>query len=167
MYEVFVLVEKNKPAFLKFLGLLCLCLAVACFALSCFTIYLLPVVFIFGGGFYLFFFRCNLEYEYSYFDGDIRFAKVMNKSRRKTLKSYSAEDLVQIAPAGDRSVMNYERDSQVKVIDYTSRKKDVPYYDMIIRTSDGVLLFKVELDDDYLNAVCIKNASKVIRRKEV
>ena len=165
MYEVFVLVQKAKSPLLKFLAWICLCLAITCVALGCITIYIFPFAFVFGGLFYLFWFRCNKEFEYSYFDGDIRFAKVMNKSRRKNLKSYSAEDLIQIAPAGDRSVSNYEYDANVKKINYTSHKKDTPYYDMVIRTPEGIDLFMVELDDAYLDAVCIKYASKVIRNK--
>ena len=93
----------------------------------------------------------------------------MSKSRRKALKSYHIEDVVTIAPAGDRSVYNYENDNNVKVIDYTSGNKDAGYYDIVIKDKENnkYLLIKAELDDKYLDAVCHKNASKVVKKAGV
>ena len=108
----------------------------------------------------------NKEFEYSFFDGDVRFAKVMNKSRRKALKSFSMDEVIQIAPAGDRCVYKYENDQSVKVIDYTSGYKDVPYYDMIVKNQDQISLIKFEPDEKYLDAVCVKYAQKVVRRPQ-
>ena len=103
------------------------------------------------------------EFEYSYFDGEVRFAKVLNKNRRKSLGSYPMDDVIQIAPAGDRSVSQYEREG-VKVIDYTSHDKDTAYYDMVLKKEGETLLIKFEPDDKYLEAVEFKYRQKVIRR---
>ena len=100
---------------------------------------------------------------YSYFDGEVRFAKVLNKNRRKSLGSYPMDDVIQIAPAGDRSVSQYEREG-VKVIDYTSHDKDTAYYDMVLKKEGETLLIKFEPDDKYLEAVEFKYRQKVIRR---
>ena len=103
------------------------------------------------------------EFEYSYFDGEVRFAKVLNKNRRKSLGGYPMDDVIQIAPAGDRSVSQYEREG-VKVIDYTSHDKDTAYYDMVLKKEGETLLIKFEPDDKYLEAVEFKYRQKVIRR---
>ena len=76
------------------------------------------------------------------------------------------DNVVTIAPAGDRSVYNYENDSSVKVKDYTSHKKDTPYYDLIVKDDVGnTILIKYEPDDEYLDAVQVKYGQKVVRRQ--
>ena len=129
MVEVYVLVEKKKSVLKAFMAWLCLCLALICLFLSCSMYSFFIIGILFGALWYFLLFKSGLEYEYSYFDGELRFARIMSKSRRKALKSYHIEDVVTIAPAGDRSVYNYENDNNVKVIDYTSGNKDAGYYD--------------------------------------
>lgn len=107
----------------------------------------------------------NVEYEYSYFDGELRFAKIKNKSRRKNLATYSMESVVTIAPAGDRSVYNYENGGELKIVDYSSGLKDVPYYDIVIKSPDANVLIKAELDDKFVTEVEKKYRAKVKRRE--
>ena len=161
--EVYVLVPVRRTFAGIFLGVLMLVLAVLSLLGSCVTIFTLPFVFVFGGLWYLIMFQLNKEFEYSYFDGELRFAKVTNKSRRKALGSCTMDDVIQIAPAGDRSVSQYEREG-VKVIDYTSHDKDTAYYDMVLKKEGETLLIKFEPDDKYLEAVEFKYRQKVIRR---
>ena len=89
-----------------------------------------------------------------------------NKSRRKRLGIYSMESVAAIAPAGDRSVYNYENGNEIKKIDYTSGQKDVPYYDIVIKSPDENVLIKAELDDKFLTEVEKKYRLKVKRREE-
>ena len=166
MYEVYVLVKRKKSVATILLGALFLALAVAFLIASCVSMVAFCFVIVFTFLWYLFQFQMNKEFEYSFFDGDVRFAKVMNKSRRKALKSFSMDEVIQIAPAGDRCVYRYENDQSVKVIDYTSGYKDVPYYDMIVKNQDQISLIKFEPDEKYLDAVCVKYAQKVVRRPQ-
>ena len=55
------------------------------------------------------------------------------------------------------------------MIDYTSGNKDAGYYDIVIKDKENnkYLLIKAELDDKYLDAVCHKNASKVVKKAGV
>jgi hypothetical protein len=91
----------------------------------------------------------------------------MNKSRRKRLAVYTMEEVVQIAPAGDRCVYKYENDAAIKKLDYTSGRKDVPYYDMVVNIEGEMKLIKFEPDDKYLDAVAVKYAQKLVRRSAV
>ncbi len=164
MYEVYVLVQRKKAVYTVLLGALFLALGIGCLLLSCVSVTAICFAIIFLFLWYLFQFQMNKEFEYSFFDGEVRFAKVMNKSRRKQLKSFSMDEVIQIAPAGDRCVYKYENDQSVRVVDYSSGYKDVPYYDMVIKNGEQISLIKFEPDEKYLDAVCLKYAQKVVRR---
>lgn len=166
MLEIYVLVEKKKSMLMLFLNAFVLTLAIIALILSCLSLpFMILIALVLACAWYFLFLYSNQEYEYSYFDGDVRFARILNKSRRKNLKSYTMDEVIQIAPAGDRSVMKYENDPKVKKRNYTSRFQGVPYYEMVIRSSDddGLVLIQFEPDEAYLNAVCMKYSQKVIR----
>ena len=161
--EVYVLVPVRKTVVAKVVGTLMLVLAVVSLLAACLTSGItLPVALVCGIVWFVLMGNSK-EFEYSYFEGEVRFAKVLNKNRRKSLGSYTMDDVIQIAPAGDRSVSQYEREG-VKVIDYTSHDKDTAYYDMVLKKEGEILLIKFELDDKYLEAVEFKYRQKVIRR---
>ena len=88
------------------------------------------------------------------------------ESRRKAIGSVQMDDVLGFAPRGDRSVYNYENGNEIKKIDYTSGQKDVPYYDIVIKSPDENVLIKAELDDKFLTEVEKKYRSKVKRREE-
>lgn len=165
MLEIYVLVMKKPSIGILLLNALVLALAIVSLLLSCTVPFAIILAVLFAGIWYFIFMETRLEYEYSYFDGEARFAKIMNKSRRKKLQTYSLDEVIMIAPAGDRSVMNYENNPKIKRRNYTSRFKNVPYYDMVVRTGDGTELIKFEPDDAYLDAVCVKYSQKVVRRQ--
>lgn len=152
--EVFTLIARKKNVALVFVSYLLVALA----AISLLTICIgfapgILFAVVFGLIAYLMIMAQNTEFEYSYFDGELRFAKIKNKSRRKRLGIYSMESVAAIAPAGDRSVYNYENGNEIKKIDYTSGQKDVPYYDIVIKSPDENVLIKAELDDKFLTEV--------------
>mgnify|MGYP007025035371 CR=1 FL=1 len=162
--EVYVLVPVRKTTGAKIVGTIMLVLAVVSLLAACLTRGItLPIAVVCGIVWFVLMGNSK-EFEYSYFDGEVRFAKVLNKNRRKSLGSYSMDDVIQIAPAGDRSVSQYEREGNVKVIDYTSHDKAAGYYDMILKKEGDTLLIKFEPDDKYLEAVEYKYRQKVIRR---
>lgn len=163
MFEVYVIVPVHKKMWETFLGIFTLVLGIMSLVLACFSLIFAIPMLIFGIIGILLTFCSNKEYEYSYFDGEVRFAKIMNKSRRKGLGVYSMEEVVQIAPTGDRSVYRYETDKTVKVKNYTSNIPGNKTYDMIVNKDGAVSLIKFEPDEKYLDAVMVKYAQKVIR----
>ena len=163
MLEVYVLTPVHKTTTKVFLSILSLVITIVSLVLACYSPLMIFMTLIFGVLFYFITFRSNKEYECSYFDGEVRFAKIMNKSRRKGLGVYSMEEVVQIAPAGDRSVYRYETDKTVKVKNYTSNIPGNKTYDMIVNKDGAVSLIKFEPDEKYLDAVMVKYAQKVIR----
>ena len=86
-----------------------------------------------------------------------------NKQKRKQLIGYEADNVMVIAPKGDRSLYNYEKNGQVKVRDLTSGRKDAKVYGMVAKSEEGIHMTWFEPDEKYLDAVCIKYRQKVIR----
>jgi hypothetical protein len=166
MLEVYDLVPVRKSFLNIFFGVLTLALTILALLLSCMTQFAMPFVLVFGGIWYFLTFRAYKEFEYSYFEGEVRFAKVMNKSRRKSLAVYTMEMVLMIAPAGDRSIYKYEHDSAVTTRDYTSHRKGAPCYHMIVQQDSKIICIRFEPDEKYLEAVEQKYKPKVIRRQE-
>ena len=163
MLEVYVLVEKQKTLMMKIL-------TVVCFVIGAYFMYAtlrgliiffaISVPFLALGWFLK---GRAMEYEYSYFDGDFRFAKIYNKQKRKELIGYEADNVIVIAPRGDRCLYQYENNPQVKTRDLTSGNKDAKVYTMIAKVEDGLHMTLFEPDEKYLDAVCIKYRQKVVR----
>ena len=164
--EVYVLINKKKGIGVYILDSLVLVLLVATLLLSCLVPYVMLVMLILGILFYCTHFLTNIEYEYSYFGGEIKIAKITNKSRRKRLMAFTMEEVIQIAPHGDRSVMRYEGDRMVVVKDYTSHNKNVDFYEMIVSKEGKTYLIMFEPDDAFLKEICTRYAMKVIRRPQ-
>ena len=162
MVEVYVLVEKKKSVLKAFMAWLCLCLALICLFLSCSMYSFFIIGILFGALWYFLLFKSGLEYEYSYFDGEIRFARITGKSRRKSLGEIEMASVEKIAPAGDPGLAGFKNNSNLKVKDYTSRS-GAPYYEMIAKYDGNIMLYKLELDEKFINEVCKKYASKVVR----
>ena len=163
MLEVYVLVEKEKSLVMRLVSILC-------FSIGAFFLYLslmgaiilfalaLPMI-----AFGVFFNRRSIEHEYSYFDGDFRFAKIINKQKRKELIGYDIENVIVIAPKGDRSLYQYENNPQVKTRDLSSGKKNAKPYVLVAKTEENYQMTIFEPDEKYLDAVCIKYRQKVVR----
>ena len=163
MVEVYVLIERRKSMVKTFIAWLCLCLAIACIVLACSMYSFFVIGVVLAALWYWIFFKSGLEYEYSYFDGDLRFAKVIGKSRRKALGEYSIDDVVQIAPAGDRSVYKYENDKNLAYKDLTSGDSDAKVYELIAKGEKGLVRYEFEPDDEMLDEVMVKYPRSVVR----
>lgn len=162
MYEVYVLVEKQKSMLLKFTAACAIVGTGICLFAAVFMPPFLPVAILFGALAFVLQ-RRNLEYEYSYFDGELRFTKIINKSRRKGIKKYTMDHVQTIAPIEDRSLYNYLKNPHIKVRDLTSGDKEAKVYGILVSIEEGQELVKFEPDEKILDAICIKYGQKVIR----
>ena len=77
---------------------------------------------IFGFLTYLAFQRTDLEYEYSFFDGEITVDKIMSKAKRKRLTEFDLKDC-EGAGYEDSQRLGQISYGQVKVMDLTSHRK--------------------------------------------
>lgn len=71
----------------------------------------------------------DVEYEYTYFNGNIDIDKIMSKEYRKHLVSAELDQVEVIAPTGSLEIQQYRK---VKKINYSSHKRGNKTYQMVI-----------------------------------
>ena len=108
-------------------------------------------------------FFSNVEFEYTYFDGDLRFAKIKNKAKRKKIADVNMEDVLILAPKGDRGVYKYENDKNLKCINLTSGRADAKVYELIVKNEEGFMRIEFEPDEEMLNAMMVKYARIIVK----
>lgn len=161
--EVYVLVPKKKNFLVQLSEIVSWVIGVVTFVLTAIGFFAFFPIAVAGIMLGAFLHTRNFEYEYAYFDGDVRFAKIINKSRRKNLRGYGMEDVLVIAPIEDRSVYQYLHNSSNKIKDYTSGNADAKVYVLVAKVPEGLEVVKYEPDEKYLDSVCVKYRQKVVR----
>ena len=163
MFEVYVLVAKKKPVFLSIFAIFSFIMGgISLLALMLGLFIFMPTAII---GLLLGYFlhTRNYEFEYSFFDDEIRFAKIINKSKRKKIKGYKMAEVVAIAPMNDPSVHQHENNKAAQVRRLTSGQQDAKVYVIVANSVDGMELTYFEPDDRFLDAVCTRFGYKVRR----
>ena len=120
MSEAYVecLVKAKQPAWAKILKTLLIVLTVlSCLVMFVFIIFL-PVALIAGAGAYLLNLFTDLEYEYLYLDKEISVDKIMAKSKRKRVGTYSIDRMEVFAPVYSYHLDNF-KNRNVKEKDYS------------------------------------------------
>jgi hypothetical protein len=97
---------------------------------------------------YFLFPRFNVEYEYSYVNGDIDISAVYSKSSRKALGQVSAGSAECIAPANSHFLDSYG--NTYRVVDYSAGDPENPPYVFVMGGSDKRKV-SLQLDDTMLN----------------
>ena len=153
MFEVYVLVAKKKSDIVRFMTIFCFMLGGISMLATLIGLYIFLPLAVIGLLIGYFLHNRNYEYEYSFFDDEIRFAKIINKSRRKQLPGYRMAEVVAIAPKGDTRVANYESDSRANIRNLTSGYKHAKIYTIAVKTTDGVEIVYFEPDEAYLTEI--------------
>lgn len=158
MREKLVIIPRKKKAGQKvwvivFFALACLCLLFSMFVSS--IIFSVPAV-LFCTAWFLTAFRSAVEYEYTYYDGEFCFAKIKNKSRRKRIAVVNMEDVIVIAPKGDRAVYKYENDKSVILKQLTSGNADAKIYEMVSKGEKAMVRYEFEPDKEMLDEIMVK-----------
>ena len=112
------LVKQKTSLKAKFFKVFLIVLAVVCFLA---IPYIPPIFFLMllaAGGAYLVHLFTDLEYEYLYLDRELVVDKVMAKSRRKRVETYSLDRIEILAPIKSHHLDNYNNRS-VKIKDYS------------------------------------------------
>ena len=108
-------------------------------------------------------FRSELEYEYTYYDGELHLAKIRAKSRRKNLGTIQIEDVLALAPKGDRSVYKYENDKSISCKKLLSGDADAKVYELVCKGEKGICRYEIEPDEEMLDAISVKYPRLVIK----
>ena len=101
--------------------------------------------------------------EYTYYDGEFRFARIKAKRKRKGLGRVQMEDVLALAPKGDRSVYKYENDNSLACKDLTSGESGTKIYELVFKGEKGINRYEFEPDEEMLDAVMVKYPRAVIK----
>ena len=114
------LVKAKQPTWAKILKVLLITLTVlSCLVMFVFIIFL-PVALAAGVGAYFLNMYTDLEYEYLYLDKELSVDKIMAKSKRKRVGTYSLDRMEVFAPVYSYHLDNF-KNRQVKEKDYRAR----------------------------------------------
>ena len=165
MHEKLVIVPKKKTGSKKMLTTAWFILACLMFLLATFVnpfIFLIPGI-AFALVWYFQAFRSDIEYEYTYYDGELRFARIKAKSKRKAIGSVQMDDVLGFAPRGDRSVYKYENDKNLAYKNLTSGDPEAKVYELIAKGEKGLVRYEFEPDDEMLKEVMVIYPRSVVR----
>lgn len=164
MREQLVIVPKKKAAGKKVLNMVWFALACVLFVGAMFVpiLFTIPAI-IFAVIWYFQTFQSDVEFEYTYYDGELRFAKIKAKRKRKGLGRVQMEDVIMIAPKGDRSVYKYESDNGVAFKNLSSGDTGAKVYELIFKGEKGVNRYEIEPDEEMLDAIVMKYPRSVVK----
>lgn len=165
IFENSILVNK-KTSIGNVIGRIACIVCLAVFLLLTFSpiapgMFLLPAVLV-GFIFYLLHMEAQTEYEYTYIEGQLSFAKIKAKRKRKELGNIDMETVLMIAPENAPELRAYHNDQQVKVRNYTSGNADAKIYEVAYKKGEGVVIIRFEPDQNMLEMIQARNMHKVI-----
>ena len=94
--------------------------------------------------------RMNLEFEYSYFNGELDVDKIFNRSSRKRVFSTDIKKMEVLAPVGADNLGGYQR---LKVYDFTSKNADSKVYEMVTTYRGELVRVWFEPNENMLEAI--------------
>lgn len=103
--------------------------------------------------------RMDVEYEYSFYNGDLDIDKVIAKESRKKQFSTNIKDMDLLAPSGAQELLGYQR---LKVIDYSTRTAGNRTYEMVTSKDGEKVRVVFEPNEEMLNAMRDLAPRKVI-----
>ena len=90
-------------------------------------------------------------------------ARIKAKRKRKRMAEISMEDVLMIAPKGDRGVYKYENDKNVPCKNLTSGNADAKVYELIAKSENNITRYEFEPDEEMLDAIMVKYPRLVVK----
>ena len=100
---------------------------------------------------YLFFAYTNVEYEYSFLNGDLTIDKIMGQRKRKTVAEYDIKKAEIIASSFSDEVIRASHNA--KMIDYSTGAKSDNLYSMIVFDGKDRMQVVFEPNEKIINAM--------------
>ncbi len=169
IFENTVLVDK-KVSVGNTIGRIICIIFIFAFLLISFTpiapgLFLIPAVLV-GVIFYFLHMGTQVEYEYTYIEGRLSFAKITAKRKRKELAEVEMEEMLLIAPKGASELHSYHSMPQGVVCkNYTSGMENVKIYEVVYKLGEGIGIIQFEPDRNMLELMQPQNVRKVIIEK--
>ena len=157
-----VLVKRKRPKGYSMLSFGCGILSAAAWLggiLSLYVPFLLAGL-LFAGGAVFFWFRSQVEYEYSYVDGELRVDRILARRRRKRLMTLERDGILTVAPK--RNGASLEREGAVAAIkDVSSHKEGARVYELLYEKAGLTWKVLFEPDDTMLKMMKLAMPRKI------
>lgn len=125
-------------------------------------LFLAPAI-IMGVIFYFLHLGSQTEYEYTYIEGRLSFAKIKAKRRRKELAKIEMEEVLLLAPEKAPELNSYHNGQQKAVCkNYTSGYGGREIYEVVYKLGEGIGIIRFEPDLNMLEMMQPRNMRKVI-----
>lgn len=108
-------------------------------------------------------FYSNIEFEYTYYDGDLVFARIKNKAKRKLIAAISMDNVLICAPKGDRGLYKYENDSSIKCKKLVSGQAGAKVYGIVVKGEQAIVRYEFEPDEEFIDAMRMKFPQIVVK----
>lgn len=102
----------------------------------------------------------NVEYEYIFCDGQLDFDKIFSGNKRKTALRIDFEYVEIMAPETSHALDSYSH-QQLKLIDYTSRERNIQPYAIVLRQGEQLTKILFEPNEKMITAIKQKAPRKV------
>lgn len=109
----------------------------------------------------LLFRKLDVEYEYSYYNGELDIDVIYHKAKRKRIFSMEVSDLEMLAPVDAPEMRGYQ---QLKVYDYSSGNKDAKLYALVVAKNGQKSKIIFEPRMEIVEGFFLKAPRKVIRK---
>lgn len=118
-----IVVNTRNNTLMSFLRILLICLTVCFVLLGLATGIWVAIIIAIATGVGAWFVgrNINVDYEYSLVDRELRLAKIMNKSSRKSLGTYDLDKMEILAPQGSWHLDGMKNRQVAKTLDYSTR----------------------------------------------
>lgn len=166
IFENTILVNK-KPSLGNTAGrIVCIILLILFLALTFSPIapglFLAPAI-IMGIIWYFLYLGSQTEYEYTYIEGRLSFARIKAKRRRKELARIEMEEVLVLAPEKAPELNSYHNGQQkVTCRNYTSGYGKQEIYEVVYKLGEGIGIIRFEPDRNMLEMMQPRNMRKVI-----
>lgn len=156
------LVKRRSEPKYAFVKGLCVFLIAAVTVLAYFISSLfLFVAFFLGLGSYYLFQTFDVEYEYTYVNGQLDIDKIYGKARRKQMVSLQMEQLEMLGVQNAHE-MDSLRNMKCTVYDATANEPDHVVYEMYVHTEKGLVKVLFEPKEELLDAIRQLSPRKVL-----
>lgn len=171
IFENTVLVDKKISPGNTIGKIACIIAIVILLILSVITmspiVFVMPVVAV-AVIFYFLHMGAKVEYEYTYIEGRLSFAKIIAKRKRKELADVDMESLLLIAPENAPELHNYHNGGQNIVCkDYTSGMGQDEVYEVVHKYGEGIRIIRFEPDHNMMELMQRGNGNlrKIVMKK--
>lgn len=124
---------------------------------------LFGVAILFGVAFYFLQVGSKIEYEYTYIEGELSFARIKDKRKRKELLSVDMDTMILVAPENAGELRGYHNGTNnVVVKDFTSGYPEREIFELVYKAGEKTMIIRFEPDKNMLQLVRNKYPRNVL-----